>query len=98
MASSRGMERPPAAPHKARPPMCGIVGILSHDRPVSAELLALATRRLFHRGPDHQEWWIAPDGQIGLGSARLSIVDLVSGDQPIANEDGTLHAVVNGEL
>jgi asparagine synthase (glutamine-hydrolysing) len=78
--------------------MCGIVGILSHDRPVSAELLALATRRLFHRGPDHQEWWIAPDGRTGLGSARLSIVDLVSGDQPIANEDGTLHAVVNGEL
>jgi asparagine synthase (glutamine-hydrolysing) len=78
--------------------MCGIVGIVSHDGPVVADVLACATQRLHHRGPDHQGTWIAPGGESGLGSARLSIVDLVCGDQPLANEDGTLHAVVNGEL
>ncbi len=81
--------------------MCGIVGIFCRDEaapPISAEVLGRATARLHHRGPDGQRQWISPDGRVGLGHARLSIIDLTTGDQPIANEDGRLHLVVNGEL
>jgi asparagine synthase (glutamine-hydrolysing) len=41
---------------------------------------------------------MSPDGRAGLGHARLSIIDLETGDQPIASEDGRLHLVANGEL
>ncbi|KAL8724215.1 MAG: hypothetical protein Q9181_006926 [Wetmoreana brouardii] len=52
-----------------------------------------------HRGPDAQGTWISPDGNIGLGSCRLAINGLgPGGDQPFSNKDGTIHAVVNGEL
>ena len=57
-----------------------------------------AARRLVHRGPDAQTVWTAPHGRAGLGHARLSIIDLATGDQPIANEDESLHIVVNGEF
>lgn len=49
-----------------------------------------------HRGPD--QFGIYLDDQVGLGSARLSIIDLSSGQQPIANEDQTLWIVFNGEI
>lgn len=78
--------------------MCGIVGVFSPDAPVSREALESATRRIIHRGPDGQKVWIAPHGRVGLGHARLSIIDLETGDQPITSEDGRLHIVVNGEL
>jgi asparagine synthase (glutamine-hydrolysing) len=78
--------------------MCGIVGVFSPDDPVSREALERATRSLIHRGPDGQKAWIGPHGRIGLGHARLSIIDLETGDQPIESEDGRLHIVVNGEL
>ncbi len=51
-----------------------------------------------HRGPDGQGFWIGGDGRVGMGHARLSIIDLETGDQPIANEDESLHIVVNGEF
>ena len=78
--------------------MCGIVAIFSPQEPVSPEALHDATRILHHRGPDGQRQWIAPQGHIGLGHARLSIIDLTTGDQPIANEDESLRLVVNGEF
>jgi len=49
-----------------------------------------------HRGPD--QFGIYLDEQVGLGSARLSIIDLSSGQQPIANEAGNLWIVFNGEI
>ena len=49
-----------------------------------------------HRGPD--EFGIYLDGPVGLGSARLSIIDLKTGQQPISNEDGTKWVVFNGEV
>ena len=49
-----------------------------------------------HRGPD--QFGIYVDGRVALGSARLSIVDLSTGQQPIANEDGNLRIVFNGEV
>jgi asparagine synthase (glutamine-hydrolysing) len=57
-----------------------------------------ATQSLYHRGPDGQRHWIAPDGRVALGRARLSIIDLTTGDQPIASEDGRVRIVVNGEF
>ncbi|MBI3768529.1 MAG: asparagine synthase (glutamine-hydrolyzing) [Deltaproteobacteria bacterium] len=78
--------------------MCGIVAMFSNEQPVSPDALARATAALHHRGPDGQRQWIAPHGRVGLGHARLSIIDLTTGDQPIANEDETLHVVVNGEF
>jgi len=78
--------------------MCGIVAMFSERRPVSAEQLRRATARLEHRGPDGQRQWIAPHQRVGLGHARLSIIDLTTGDQPIANEDESLHIVANGEF
>src|SRR5215470_10609902 len=78
--------------------MCGIVTVFSSDAPVSADLLARATQALHHRGPDGQRQWIAPPRRVGMGHARLSIIDLTTGDQPIANEDEQIHIVVNGEF
>lgn len=78
--------------------MCGIVAIFNREEPVAAAALEAATLRLDHRGPDRQRWWIAPNGLAGLGHARLSIIDLETGDQPLTNEDQTVHAVVNGEF
>jgi asparagine synthase (glutamine-hydrolysing) len=78
--------------------MCGIVAAVSKSGGISADAIGRATRVLRHRGPDAQHVWTAPDGRVGLGHARLSIIDLEGGDQPIANEDGRLRIVVNGEL
>src|SRR5687768_9099749 len=78
--------------------MCGIVAMMSLDQPVSREVLVQATNALHHRGPDGQGFWLSPDRRVGLGHARLSIIDLATGEQPLANEDGRLQAVVNGEL
>ena len=78
--------------------MCGIVAVWSASGGVEAEALERATRRLEHRGPDGLRHWVAGDRRVGLGHARLSIIDLATGDQPIANEDETLRVVVNGEL
>jgi len=78
--------------------MCGIVAMYSDREPISSELLRRATERLYHRGPDGQRQWIAAHRRVGLGHARLSIIDLTTGDQPIANEDERLHIVVNGEF
>ena len=51
---------------------------------------------LVHRGPDSDGELL--DGPVGLAARRLSIIDLEHGDQPIANEDGTVHVVQNGEI
>jgi len=78
--------------------MCGIAAFFSSDKRISAERLKCATNSLHHRGPDSQGAWLSPNQRVGLGHARLSIIDLTSGDQPIANEDERLHIVVNGEF
>ena len=67
--------------------MCGIVGFFSRRAPNSEAALRRATLALNHRGPDGQRQWISQDGKVGLGHARLSIIDLTTGDQPIASED-----------
>jgi asparagine synthase (glutamine-hydrolysing) len=78
--------------------MCGIAGIvnLSGLQPIQQETLKAMNQSLCHRGPD--EVGIYQDTGVGLASARLSIVDLSGGQQPIGNEDGTLWIVFNGEI
>jgi asparagine synthase (glutamine-hydrolysing) len=78
--------------------MCGIVAVYSRREPVSPATLERATKSLYHRGPDGQRQWISRDNRIGLGHARLSIIDLATGDQPIASEDNRTHIVANGEF
>src|SRR3954468_1683071 len=76
--------------------MCGICGVVSASGSVDPERLARMSATLVHRGPDSAGEFV--DGSVGLAARRLSIIDLETGDQPIANEDGTLHVVQNGEL
>ena len=78
--------------------MCGIVAVFSRRDPISAVVMRRMTRSLHHRGPDGQRHWIAPDERVALGHARLSIIDLMTGDQPIASEDERTRIVVNGEF
>src|SRR5262245_10447625 len=78
--------------------MCGIVAAVSRRGSVDPDALNRATRRLHHRGPDAQHVWVDPRRRAGLGHARLSIIDLTTGDQPISNEDKRVHIVHNGEF
>ena len=78
--------------------MCGIVALFSRREPISEVALQRATQRLYHRGPDGQRQWIAPDRRVGLGHARLSIIDLTTGDQPIASQDEQVRIVGDSEM
>jgi asparagine synthase (glutamine-hydrolysing) len=78
--------------------MCGICGLASLDGAAPADGAALAAMNatLVHRGPDSEGAVL--DGPVGLAARRLAIVDLAHGDQPIANEDGRVTVVQNGEI
>ena len=77
--------------------MCGITGIRDFsDRPVDPMDLQAMCSAMVHRGPD-DEGHYARDG-IGLAMRRLSIIDLANGHQPIANEDQSVWAILNGEI
>src|SRR5260370_14264406 len=78
--------------------MCGIVALFSHRGPISAGVMQRATQSLYHRGPDGQPHWIASDGRVALGHARLSILDLTTADQPIASEEVRTRLIINGEF
>ncbi len=82
--------------------MCGIAGMLAFDRGTATvnETVVTAMREaLRHRGPNGGQTWVDSSGRIGLGHRRLSIIDLSpSAAQPMANEDGTLRIVFNGEI
>src|SRR5687768_692798 len=78
--------------------MCGIAGRFNFNptRPVDPETLTAMTDAISHRGPDAAGYYRGPG--IGLGHRRLSIIDLATGDQPLANEDGSVQVVFNGEI
>ncbi len=78
--------------------MCGIVAMLSQGGSIPDGSIEQALRTLHHRGPDGQGIWRSSQGQVELGHTRLSIIDLRTGDQPIANEDKTAWIVANGEF
>jgi asparagine synthase (glutamine-hydrolysing) len=78
--------------------MCGICGLAALDGagPVDRSLLEAMSGALVHRGPDDDGTLV--DGPVGLAARRLSIIDLEGGHQPLATEDGSVHAVQNGEI
>jgi asparagine synthase (glutamine-hydrolysing) len=79
--------------------MCGIAGVLALGPgapPPAIEAVEAMVSALRHRGPD--EFGVYRDHRAGLGHARLSIIDLASGQQPLSNEDETLWVVFNGEI
>ena len=77
--------------------MCGLSGFLSLDhRAADAAIVRRMTATLGHRGPDDEGYYV--DGPVALGHRRLQIIDLATGRQPIANETGTVQAILNGEI
>lgn len=77
--------------------MCGIAAVFDPlGRPVDPEWLQCAAGQLRHRGPDDDGFLCEPGA--GLAFRRLSIVDVATGHQPIANEDETLWIAYNGEI
>ncbi|HEY9647298.1 MAG TPA: asparagine synthase (glutamine-hydrolyzing), partial [Chroococcidiopsis sp.] len=78
--------------------MCGILTFLSWNDEVSESAFRRGLERLEHRGPDGKGAWISPHRRVALGHTRLSIIDLNTGEQPIANLDGSLRIVANGEF
>src|SRR4030095_16849357 len=78
--------------------MCAIVACLALSPGQKVPALGPALSALAHRGPDGRDAWTAPDGSVVLGHTRLSIIDLQTGGQPLANEDRSIWGVVNGEF
>ena len=78
--------------------MCGIAGKIYFDkaRNIDPEELKQMTTIISHRGPDDEGFYI--DNNAGLGFRRLSIIDLHTGHQPLANHNNTIHIVFNGEI
>jgi asparagine synthase (glutamine-hydrolysing) len=77
--------------------MCGIAGVLNFKAEgVPADLLQQMVGMIRHRGPDASGVYTA--GQVGLGHARLSIIDLSGGQQPMSNADQSLWITFNGEI
>jgi asparagine synthase (glutamine-hydrolysing) len=75
--------------------MCGIAGWVGAPN-MATDVLDAMLRALEHRGPDDTGRFVS--GEAALGMTRLSIIDLVSGRQPITSEDGTATLVFNGEI
>jgi asparagine synthase (glutamine-hydrolysing) len=77
--------------------MCGIAGFVANGLASGAEgVLRRMTDSIRHRGPDDSGFY--HDACAGLGFRRLSIIDVAGGHQPMANEDGDLWIVFNGEI
>jgi asparagine synthase (glutamine-hydrolysing) len=75
--------------------MCGIGG--STLDPGGRDAAAMAAA-MVHRGPDDEGVYADPDAGLSLAARRLSIIDVAGGHQPIGNEDGSVWAVLNGEI
>lgn len=78
--------------------MCGIVGVLNrdHQSTVDKRLLAAMTGILSHRGPDDEGVFFS--GALGMGHRRLAVIDLVSGHQPMIDEERNRALIYNGEI
>ena len=78
--------------------MCGITGKIYFEksRDIDANELKKMTDVIYHRGPDDEGFYI--NNNVGLGFRRLSIIDLSTGHQPLANEDESVWIVFNGEI
>jgi asparagine synthase (glutamine-hydrolysing) len=73
--------------------MCGICGSVGRPDREAVRRMAAA---MAHRGPDDERYY--DDPEVSLGFRRLAIIDVSGGQQPLSNEDGTVHVVFNGEI
>ncbi|MDA9608776.1 asparagine synthetase B, partial [SAR86 cluster bacterium] len=82
--------------------MCGLAGALSFnssDFKVTESYITKMRDTMVHRGPDGEGTWVDKSGRVGLGHRRLSIIDLSQkANQPMNNQDSTIHLVFNGEI
>ena len=81
--------------------MCGLTAILDRagrglGRARSESLIAAMTASIAHRGPDGDGFWFGQHAAIG--HRRLAVLDLETGDQPMASADGRIQVVFNGEI
>jgi asparagine synthase (glutamine-hydrolysing) len=77
--------------------MCGLVAVWSpHGGVTFRDLDPIGTLR--HRGPDEEFRRVPPPGKVGLAQARLAVVGVRNGAQPVSDESGDVFAVVNGEF
>jgi asparagine synthase (glutamine-hydrolysing) len=76
--------------------MCGIAGVATRGDAPARDLVHAMCEAMLHRGPDGEGIFVAPG--VGLGMRRLAIIDLTTGDQPVASTDGTIQVVFNGEI
>jgi asparagine synthase (glutamine-hydrolysing) len=78
--------------------MCGIAGFCGQwdKAPAQADVVKRMVAAITHRGPDAQG--IHVEDKVGFGHARLSIIDLASGAQPMLNADGSVWITFNGEI
>ncbi|MBI2524697.1 MAG: asparagine synthase (glutamine-hydrolyzing) [Candidatus Rokubacteria bacterium] len=78
--------------------MCGICGVVRLRTPEQVDVTLLRRMRdaMRHRGPDDEGLFV--DDNVGLGHRRLAIIDLASGHQPMASDDGRVRIVYNGEI
>lgn len=76
--------------------MCGVAGFIGFDQSEAEHLFGRLEGKLEHRGPDNQTTWFK--NNVGLYHARLSIIDLEGGNQPLHNKENNLHLVANGEI
>jgi asparagine synthase (glutamine-hydrolysing) len=72
--------------------------MFSRGGDVRLDALERAVQALHHRGPDGRRTWVDGQHRVGLAHARLSIIDIEGGAQPLVNEDESVRVVVNGEL
>jgi asparagine synthase (glutamine-hydrolysing) len=75
--------------------VCGICGTTSAG---DGAALTRMNAAMIHRGPDDEGLYVDAESGVGLGARRLSIIDIEGGHQPLKNEDGTVWAVLNGEI
>lgn len=88
--------------------MCGVCGVVDFSgRPVDAAVIERMAAALHHRGPEATRVFLSPTpgaapttgAAVGLGHTRLKIIDLSdAANHPVANEDGTVWAMLNGEI
>src|SRR5882672_6067569 len=77
--------------------MCGIAGFIAPEgQRADRRVLERMVGTLRHRGPDALGYYA--DERVAVGVARLRVIDPITGDQPVANEDGAIQVVLNGEI